>query len=411
MIDPKNIQIEQYDYELPEARIARYPAAKRDDSKLLVYRNGNISQTIFNQIGDYLTEHCLVISNNTRVIPARLFFKKQTGGMIEVFCLEPENTSHQDAMNQRGKSNWWCMVGGAKKWKGDESLIIEEDSGARKFSFHAKKLKQDQEKFLIEFSWPVAFTFSEMLEMAGELPLPPYFNRGTEESDYERYQTIFAQNKGSVAAPTAGLHFTPELIRTLKQNKVSFEEITLHVGAGTFRPVSSEKMDGHNMHSESFSIEGALLERILSAPDKKIVAIGTTTMRTLESLYWLGVKILQGSITNQTLNVQQWDAYELSEKYTTEEALNALLGYLEQEGRSSLNATTSILIAPGYSFKICKGLVTNFHLPKSTLLLLIAAFTEQNNDSENSEWKRIYDYALNHEFRFLSYGDSSLLLA
>ncbi len=407
---PRNINISEFDYSLPDERIARFPMPQRDYSKLLVYQKGKIQSSIFHQIGNYLDDNCLIISNNTCVIPARLFFKKKTGALIEIFCLEPENKSHQEAMDARGNANWWCMLGGAKKWKGAELLAIECIQNGLKFSVFAQKKKQDQEQFLITFQWPNEFTFSEILDLVGQLPLPPYFERDVEESDYERYQTIFAQFKGSVAAPTAGLHFTPHLIQNLRNKNVSFEEITLHVGAGTFRPVNVATMNDHNMHHEFFSVPTKLLIQLIEQFDKKIIAVGTTTMRTLESLYWMGAKILRSGKHTDHLDVAQWEPYQNDTEYSAKETLLALLDYANKNNLSRINSSTSILIAPGYSFKICNGLITNFHQPKSTLLLLVAAFIGSNPELSDKDWKRMYDYALNNEFRFLSYGDSCLLL-
>jgi S-adenosylmethionine:tRNA ribosyltransferase-isomerase len=409
MIHPKEITIAEYNYELPDERIAKHPMPKRDEAKLLVFKNGEIATRTFKELDALLEADCIVISNNTKVIPARLFFKKMTGGVVEIFCLEPLEASHQDAMTARKRCRWLCMVGGAKKWKGDELLELEFETAHGSIKVTAEKIKQDTEKFYIKFNWPEEYTFSEILENAGQLPLPPYFKREAEKSDYERYQTIFAQYKGSVAAPTAGLHFTPAVTDRLKAKGITLEEITLHVGAGTFRPVSAATMSGHDMHSETFSIELALLKKIRNS-DKKIIPVGTTTMRTLESLYWLGIIIHETkSISPENLKVQQWQPYETTAKLTKHESLDVLIAFAAQHELTKLVASTSIMIAPGYVFKMCTGLITNFHQPKSTLLLLVAAFT--GYDSKGSlNWKKIYEYAMQNNFRFLSYGDSSLLL-
>jgi S-adenosylmethionine:tRNA ribosyltransferase-isomerase len=409
MIHPKEIPIAEYNYELPDERIAKHPMPKRDEAKLLVFKNGEIATRIFKELDELLEADCMVISNNTKVIPARLFFKKMTGGVVEIFCLEPLEASHQDAMTARKSCRWLCMVGGAKKWKGDELLELEFETAHGSIKVTAEKIKQDTEKFYIKFNWPEEYTFSEILENAGQLPLPPYFKREAEKSDYERYQTIFAQYKGSVAAPTAGLHFTPAVTDRLKARGITLEEITLHVGAGTFRPVSAATMSGHDMHSETFSIELELLKKIRNS-DKKIIPVGTTTMRTLESLYWLGIIIHETkSISPENLKVQQWQPYETTAKLTKNESLDVLIAFAAQHELTKLVASTSIMIAPGYVFKMCTGLITNFHQPKSTLLLLVAAFT--GYDSKGSlNWKKIYEYAMQNNFRFLSYGDSSLLL-
>lgn len=409
MIHPKEIAITEFDYQLPDERIAKYPMPVRDESKLLLFKNGDLASHTFKEIDQLLDSNTVIISNNTKVIPARLFFKKETGGAVEIFCLEPLNASHQDVMSARKTSRWLCMVGGAKKWKGDEVLRLEFETSEGLVLVTAEKIKQDNEKFYIEFQWPEQFTFSEILENAGQLPLPPYFNREAEQSDYERYQTIFAQFKGSVAAPTAGLHFTPAVIARLKAKEIDMEEITLHVGAGTFRPVSSATMGGHDMHSETFSIECSLIQKLRNQ-NKKIIPVGTTTMRTLESLYWLGTLVAENkNLQPDELKVSQWLPYDSASHYTKQEALDALIEYAENHKLTKLLASTSVMIAPGYDFKMCNGLITNFHQPKSTLLLLVAALTGYDKQGQ-LYWKKIYDYALKNDFRFLSYGDSSLLL-
>jgi S-adenosylmethionine:tRNA ribosyltransferase-isomerase len=397
----EEIQIEQYDYNLPEQRIARYPLASRDASKILLYQNGDISHKQFLMIVDELQAGDVLISNNTRVIAARLFFKKKTGASIEIFCLEPVGTSHQDAMLLHSKSVWKCLVGGAKKWKGDETLECSFLFEGQETIVYATRIEQTADAFVIEFNWDnKRLTFSEILRSAGELPLPPYFNRQVESEDYNRYQTVFAQHDGSVAAPTAGLHFTPSVIEALQGKGVVSAHVTLHVGAGTFKPVSSETMEGHTMHSESFSVDKTLIERILKAQGR-IVPIGTTSMRTLESLYWLGVKMKLNKLGNQ-LHIGQWDPYQLHDTVSMKDSFETLIDYCNTNHLERIDASTSILIAPGYDFKVCDGIVTNFHMPKSTLLLLVSAFI-------GDDWKRVYDYALNNDFRFLSYGDSSLL--
>jgi S-adenosylmethionine:tRNA ribosyltransferase-isomerase len=397
----EEIQIEQYDYNLPEQRIARYPLASRDASKILLYQNGDISHKQFPMIVDELQAGDVLISNNTRVIAARLFFKKKTGASIEIFCLEPVGTSHQDAMLLHSKSVWKCLVGGAKKWKGDETLECSFLFEGQETIVYATRIEQTADAFVIEFNWDnKRLTFSEILRSAGELPLPPYFNRQVESEDYNRYQTVFAQHDGSVAAPTAGLHFTPSVIEALQGKGVVSAHVTLHVGAGTFKPVSSETMEGHTMHSESFSVDKTLIERILKAQGR-IVPIGTTSMRTLESLYWLGVKMKLNKLGNQ-LHIGQWDPYQLHDTVSMKDSFETLIDYCNTNHLERIDASTSILIAPGYDFKVCDGIVTNFHMPKSTLLLLVSAFI-------GDDWKRVYDYALNNDFRFLSYGDSSLL--
>ncbi len=399
----EHIRIEDYDYALPEERIARYPLESRDASKLLVYSAGEIRTESFTSIIHELKAGDVLISNNTRVISARLFFKKKTGASIEIFCLEPVGTSHQDAMTQRGKSIWKCLVGGAKKWKGNEKIDCSFQIDNKVLTVYASRLEQIADSFIITFEWnDDRVPFSEILHAAGELPLPPYFNRKAEQDDYDRYQTVFAVHEGSVAAPTAGLHFTQNVLQSLKEKGIKQREVTLHVGAGTFKPVSSETMEGHAMHSESFSVSIGLLKEILSAKGR-IIPVGTTSMRTLESLYWLGVKIMlseKNHVVESSIN--QWEPYQLPQNISLKESFEALINKAEYQNSQYINAATSILIASGYKFRVCDGIITNFHMPKSTLLLLVAAFI-------GDDWKRVYDYAMNNNFRFLSYGDSSLL--
>ncbi len=401
-----NIQaqsIEEYNYELPAHRIARYPLENRDHSKLLVYSQGQIRDSIFHQITDELQSGDILISNNTRVISARLHFKKSTGGIIEIFCLEPVGMSHQEAMTQQHHSTWKCLVGGAKKWKDASPIYCECNIDGEIIRIEATWEERLNDAFIITFTWNDSrITFSELLQSAGELPLPPYFQRSAEASDYDRYQTLFARHEGSVAAPTAGLHFTPQVLNRLKQQGVEQHEITLHVGAGTFKPVTSETMADHTMHSETFCVSIDLIKKMTETKGR-IIAVGTTTMRTLESLYWIGVQLLSQRITPSTHYIlHQWDAYELPHDYSMTQSFGALLHACQQNRTTSIHASTSILIAPGYPVKVCNGIITNFHLPKSTLLLLIAAMV-------GDQWKKIYDHALANEYRFLSYGDSSLL--
>lgn len=399
-----DIRIEEFNYELPDERIAKFPLEKREASKLLIYNDGLISQKVFSEISDELHEGDLIISNNTRVISARLHFAKSTGAVIEIFCLEPVGTSHQDAMIQRGKSVWKCLIGGAKKWKGDEKLECRFSVDNNDVFLTATKITQTAEAFEIEFNWTSKneMVFSEILFHAGELPLPPYFHRDAEEEDYERYQTMFAKHEGSVAAPTAGLHFTADVLSKLKSKGVDHKEVTLHVGAGTFKPVSSDTMKEHNMHSEFFSVPVDLLEAILNCKGR-IIPVGTTSMRTLESLYWLGVKMISQQENDSMHNrINQWEPYQLMQGVSLSDSFQALMKHCKSRNEKYINAATSILIAPGYKFIICDGIITNFHMPKSTLLLLVAAFI-------GDDWKSVYDYALKNDFRFLSYGDSSLL--
>lgn len=399
----QDIRIEEYDYDLPEHFIARYPLSQRDQSKLLVYDGGHIQSQQFPYILDCLQPNDILIANNTKVISARMYFRKATGALIEIFCLEPVEKSHQEAMCETLQSTWKCLVGGAKKWKGNEKLQCHFQIQQRDFTLYAEKVRQTEDAFIISFTWEEAhIQFSDILQAAGELPLPPYFNRKAEREDYERYQTVFAEYEGSVAAPTAGLHFTKNILAQLDAKGIKRREVTLHVGAGTFKPVSAGSMQDHTMHSEAFSITTDLLRELLKQSGR-IIVVGTTTIRTIESVYWLGVKlILQHFSSTDALQVNQWDPYQLTKNIGVEQSLTYLLEYAESKGLSAIHASTSILIAPGYEFKICDGLVTNFHMPKSTLLLLVAAFI-------GDDWKRVYNYAKENEFRFLSYGDSSLL--
>ena len=385
----QQIRIEDFDYPLPDERIAKFPLSKRDESKLLLYKEGKVSESIFKHITDYLPDGSLMVFNNTRVIQARLLFQKETGAKIEIFCLEPiEPHDYALVFQQTECCRWTCLVGNLKKWKegvlkkevqfGDETVILK-----------AEKLQTCGDSHLIEFTWDhPTCTFADLLDAAGVLPIPPYLNRETEKSDLQTYQTVYSKIKGSVAAPTAGLHFTPEVLAAIDARGIGREELTLHVGAGTFKPVKSETIEGHEMHTEFISVRRSSIERIKNNLGK-IIAVGTTSVRTLESLYYMGVTLASNpDATAEELIVKQWMPYdEMNNKHQADKLVTA----------------TRIIIAPGYEFKIVRGIVTNFHQPKSTLLLLISAFVK-------GDWKNIYDYALGHEFRFLSYGDSSLLL-
>ncbi len=413
MNEAQNIRIESYNYELPDDRIPRFPLPQRDQSKLLVYENGLIREDRFFNLTGYLPEGSLLVFNNTRVIQARLVFKKDTGARIEVFCLEPHSPSdyNQNFMQTSGCS-WICLVGNAKRWK-DGLLkktvqgMISTPEGEQPvdFEFCAEKLESSGESHLVRFSWNhPGLSFAEILDICGELPIPPYLNRETEEEDKKTYQTVYSKVKGSVAAPTAGLHFTGEVLGELRKKGVSTEELTLHVGAGTFKPVKSELIADHQMHSECFTVKKETIERLIER-EGRVVAVGTTSVRSLESLYYLG-HILENDpgLTPGVLEVTQWMPYdEQNNRITARNALLNLLQYLNKNGLPELTTHTRIMIAPGYDFKIVNGIITNFHQPQSTLLLLISAFLK-------GDWKRVYDYALAHDFRFLSYGDSSLLL-
>lgn len=400
----QQISIEDYNYSLPDERIAKFPLPKRDESKLLLYRDGKVSESVFKHITNYLPEGSLMVFNNTRVIQARLLFQRATGAQIEVFCLDPAAPHDYELIFQQTEAcNWICLIGNAKKWK--EPVLSREISVAgQTVRLSAEKVQSYGETHQIRFSWDGGFSFAEVLDAAGELPIPPYLHRKTEESDLKTYQTVYSKIKGSVAAPTAGLHFTPEVLADLDAKGFGREELTLHVGAGTFKPVKSETIEGHEMHTEYISVRRSTIERVMQNFGK-IIAVGTTSVRTLESLYYIGVTLAtHPDATSEELIVRQWMPYEdANNRLTPAEALQNILDYLDKHQLNTLITATQIIIAPGYEFKIVKGIVTNFHQPKSTLLLLISAFVK-------GDWKNIYDYALGHNFRFLSYGDSSLLL-
>ncbi len=400
----QQISIEDYNYSLPDERIAKFPLPKRDESKLLLYRDGKVSESVFKHITDYLPEGSLMVFNNTRVIQARLLFQRVTGAQIEVFCLDPAAPHDYELIFQQTEAcNWICLIGNAKKWK-EPVLSREITVAGQTVRLSAEKVQSYGETHQIRFSWDGGFSFAEVLDAAGELPIPPYLHRKTEESDLKTYQTVYSKIKGSVAAPTAGLHFTPEVLADLDAKGFGREELTLHVGAGTFKPVKSETIEGHEMHTEYISVRRSTIERVMQNFGK-IIAVGTTSVRTLESLYYIGVTLAtHPDATSEELIVRQWMPYEdANNRLTPAEALQNILDYLDKHQLNTLITATQIIIAPGYEFKIVKGIVTNFHQPKSTLLLLISAFVK-------GDWKNIYDYALGHDFRFLSYGDSSLLL-
>lgn len=400
----QQISIEDYNYSLPDERIAKFPLPKRDESKLLLYRDGKVSESVFKHITDYLPEGSLMVFNNTRVIQARLLFQRATGAQIEVFCLDPAAPHDYELIFQQTEAcNWICLIGNAKKWK-EPVLSREITVAGQTVRLSAEKVQSYGETHQVRFSWDGGFSFAEVLDAAGELPIPPYLHRKTEESDLKTYQTVYSKIKGSVAAPTAGLHFTPEVLADLDAKGFGREELTLHVGAGTFKPVKSETIEGHEMHTEYISVRRSTIKRVMQNFGK-IIAVGTTSVRTLESLYYIGVTLAtHPDATSEELVVRQWMPYEdANNRLTPTEALQNILDYLDKHQLNTLITATQIIIAPGYEFKVVKGIVTNFHQPKSTLLLLISAFVK-------GDWKNIYDYALGHDFRFLSYGDSSLLL-
>lgn len=408
MQDPKHIHIADYNYDLPDERIAKYPKTVRDESKLLLYRGGQISEDVFYNLPNYLPKGELMVFNNTKVIQARLHFHKSTGALIEVFCLEP-HTPHDYQVNfaTTRRVAWTCLIGNLKKWK-EGKLERAINVGGKEVLLTAERVGMSGTGYEVVFDWgDDTVAFSEVLEAIGELPIPPYLNRETEASDLKTYQTVYSKVKGSVAAPTAGLHFTERVLAALDNNGIERNEITLHVGAGTFKPVKSEEIGGHPMHSEWIAVKRESIERLL-AHGGHCVAVGTTSVRTLESLYYIGVMLHRNPDAHQDdLHVPQWMPYEYAAspelKLATVEALRAIVDWLDRNKLPVLHTSTQIIIAPGYEYHVVKAMVTNFHQPKSTLLLLVSALIGDN-------WRRVYDYALSHDFRFLSYGDSSLLI-
>ena len=402
MNDVKHISIEAYDYPLPDDRIAKYPLAERDASKLLVLKDNEIKESQFKHVGDYLPKDTLLVFNETKVIRARLQFHKATGSRIEVFCLEPEN-DYQVAFSASSPVRWKCLIGNAKRWK-EGPLTMELTVGGKPVTLSANRLSQNDQYAEIEFSWtPADLPFASVLEAAGEIPLPPYLHRDAEPDDRDRYQTVFARYDGSVAAPTAGLHFTQPLIAALREKGFHFDEVTLHVGAGTFKPVSTETIGEHAMHSETIVVRKSLIQNMISHFGKPIIPVGTTSTRTLESLYWIGVMLKEQGLDLRPLHVEQWYPYEEHAPLSTPEALQLIVDYLDKYGLTRLEASTALMIAPSYKMRIITGLITNFHQPKSTLLLLVSALIGER-------WKDCYRFALDHGFRFLSYGDSCLFL-
>lgn len=395
----KDIQISQYDYDLPDIRIAKYPLSQRDSSKLLVYKQGKIDQTVFSSISTHLPPRSLLVYNNTKVIHARLFFQKDTGAIIEIFCLEPiQPSDYQMVFQSTKRCTWKCMVGNLKKWKQGALTLVCDVKGVSIELVAERDMINSQ--IHIHFSWNnVGVTFGDILEAIGKLPIPPYLHRESEENDEITYQTVYSKEQGSVAAPTAGLHFTDEVLARLHQTGICTTEITLHVGAGTFLPVKSATIGEHTMHTEMVVISKQTIKH-LQASIGNIIAVGTTSVRSLESLYHIGVQV---SKQQYHLSVSQWEPYSDHQLLSPFEALQAVIQYLNNNGLTEIRFSTNIIILPSYQRKIVTGLITNFHQPKSTLLLLIAAFVGE-------DWKKMYEYALNNDFRFLSYGDSSLLL-
>ncbi len=399
----QEIAIAEYDYPLPDERIAKYPLAQRDSSKLLLYNKGVVSEDVFSNLPKYIPQNALMVFNNTKVIQARLRFRKETGALIEVFCLEPEQPcDYQQIFLETKECVWQCLVGNSNRWKGGVlSQVVE--VGGKNVTLSVERVGGPAAVNHVRFSWDGGVSFAELLEAAGELPIPPYLNRRTEESDTRTYQTVYSKIKGSVAAPTAGLHFTPDVLEALTTAGIEREEVTLHVGAGTFKPVKSELIADHEMHEEYIEVRKALIEKIVAAGGEA-VAVGTTSVRTLESLYFLGELVAENpAVTQDELHVNQWTPYNREHSLTTVDSLKALLEWMERNGLDRVHSHTQIMIAPGYKYRIVKAIVTNFHQPKSTLLLLVSAFV-------NGDWRTIYDYALANGFRFLSYGDSSLLI-
>ncbi|MEN8228522.1 MAG: S-adenosylmethionine:tRNA ribosyltransferase-isomerase [Bacteroidota bacterium] len=404
MDDANKIDIEEYRYNLLHSRIAKYPLADRDQSKLLHYEHGTIGERSFRELPEIIPEGAWLVFNNTKVIQARLQFRKATGARIEVFCLEPlDPADYQQSFQSTDACIWKCLVGNAKKWKkGPISLSTVIDG--YDVVLEATVSEQNRENFTIQFRWNNSrFTFGEIVEIAGTTPIPPYLDRDAEESDKERYQTIYSRDLGSVAAPTAGLHFTDRMIQQLREDGIRTAEITLHVGAGTFVPVKETNARNHSMHAEQVVVTLAFLEQWMAHPNG-LIAVGTTSSRSLESLYWLGVKLLEGDTPDPgQITLKQWDNEHLSGGFTLEESLKALIAYCREKKLDQFHFSTQLMIVPGYRFRAISGLITNFHLPGSTLLLLIAAFIGE-------DWKKVYEFAVKHQYRFLSYGDSSLLL-
>lgn len=404
-MDTKHIHISDYNYPLPDDRIAKFPIDRRDHSKLLIYNRGEVSEDKFYNLHDYLPKGSLMVFNNTRVIQARIHFRKETGALIEVFLLEPAApTDYEQMFQTTSRCEWLCLVGNLKKWKGGSLQRVFNING-KYVVLSATRIKEAGTSQHIGFSWDnAAVSFAEILDAVGELPIPPYLNRDTQESDKTTYQTVYSKIKGSVAAPTAGLHFTNDVLKSLDDAGIDREEVTLHVGAGTFKPVKSEEIEGHEMHTEYICVHKHTLEKLLQH-DCCAIAVGTTSVRTLESLYYMGVKLQKNpNLTEDELHVNQWQPYDDNDScITPKTAIVNILNYLNTNGLETLHSSTQIIIAPGYEYKIVKMLVTNFHQPQSTLLLLVSAFV-------HGDWHKIYDYALAHDFRFLSYGDSSLLI-
>jgi S-adenosylmethionine:tRNA ribosyltransferase-isomerase len=396
------ISVEKYTYYLPENKIAKYPLEKRENSNLLIYKNGGIQKDIFKNIPVYLPGDHLMVFNNAKVVSARLHFRKETGANIEIFCLEPYDPSdYSSAFRQTETGIWKCMVGNLKKWKSGvltRKMTINQSN----IKLQAEKIEKQDHHVLVKFTWDnPKITFGEILDTAGMVPIPPYLKRESEKMDKERYQTKYSKIQGSVAAPTAGLHFDSHTLKKLEEQGIQQDEVTLHVGAGTFRPIQTDTANDHEMHKEHFSVSLQTINNLLNY-NGKILAVGTTTVRTLESLYWIGIKIKNGDFNSQQISLNQWDYKDIEGSLPVKDSLQSIKDYLLHSNQDYLDATTQIMIIPGYQFKLTNAMITNFHQPKSTLLMLIAAFV-------GDDWEEIYDFALKNDFRFLSYGDSSLL--
>lgn len=403
--DPRQLSIHDFTYQLPAARIAPEPLPNRDQSKLLLYRGGTITDQLFRELPALLPANSLLVFNDTKVVRARLFARRPTGGIVELFCLEPvaPHRALEPAMQQTGSCVWKCLVGNGRRWK-EGPVTLDFEAQGQTAQLTAVRTEQHEGYALIRFSWqPAALPFAEVLRAAGHLPLPPYLNRADTDVDAIRYQTVYAAHEGAVAAPTAGLHFSEPVLADLMERGIASARVTLHVGAGTFQPVKADQMAEHSMHGEPISVTAATLRQLLAHLPAPIIPVGTTSLRTLESLYWLGARLVQQPAAVPTGHVGQWQPYETQTRVSTTEAFTALLQHLDAICSDTLQATTQLLIAPGYKFRVAGGLITNFHQPESTLLLLVAALI-------GPDWRRVYDHALAHNYRFLSYGDSSLLL-
>jgi S-adenosylmethionine:tRNA ribosyltransferase-isomerase len=395
------INISDFDYDLPDERIAKFPLQKRDSSKLLIYDKGKISHQSFVDLPDLLNPNSLLVFNNTKVVHARIIFRKTTGAQIEVFCLEPASPySYEQNFAATTECIWNCTVGNLKKWK-NEILKKKFICSNIEDELSVEKIENNKGSIKLKFSWNSELSFAQIMDTCGKMPVPPYLKRESQEIDSERYQTVYCKSEGSVAAPTAGLHFTGDVLQKLKLKNIETDEITLHVGAGTFKPVKTKFVNEHLMHSERFFIKKTNIQQLIKYLGN-ITAVGTTSVRTLESLYWIGCKIKQNR-NIQNLNIQQFEPYQSSSNISVEESLQAILNYLDDNNLHEFEAATQIMIMPEYKPKIVNRLITNFHQPKSTLLLLVAAFI-------GNDWRRVYDYALKNDFRFLSYGDSSVLI-